>query len=150
MPGIRHTKTSASVPPKITGTDWDGDHDLGVVGTVSITFVIDGGGNTITTGSKGFLEIPFGCTITAWRIVSDQTGSIVVDVKRATYANFPTTSSIAASAKPTLSSARKNQDTTLTGWTTSIAAGDWLEFNVDSVATVQFVTVTLTATRSAT
>lgn len=115
--------------------------------TSVIEYVIDGGGSAITTGSKGFLEIPFACTVNSWVIVADQSGSIVVDVKRATYSGFPTTSSIAGTEKPTLSSVQKNQDTALTSWST-IAAGDILEFNVDSVATVQRVTVSLKITRT--
>jgi len=56
--------------------------------------------------------------------------------------------SIAGTAKPTLSSVQKNRTTTLTGWTTAITAGDILEFNVDSVATVVRVTLSLTVTRT--
>lgn len=125
------------------------DHKHGMPSlNVAIAFVIDGGGSAITTGSKGYLEIPFACTVTGWTIVGSPSGSIVVDVKRATYANFPTTSSIAGTEKPTLSSATKNQDLDLTAWTTSIAAGDILEFVVDSASTVKKVTIVIRATRS--
>lgn len=114
-----------------------------------IEVVIDGGGSAITTGVKGYLEVPFDCVITAWRIVSDVSGSIVVDVWKDTYANFPPVlaDTITASAKPTLSTAQKNQDTTLTGWTTSLTDGDWLAFNVDSATTVTRVTLSLTVRR---
>lgn len=112
----------------------------------AITFIIDGGGSTITTGIKGDLVIPFKGTITAATILADQTGSIVVDIWKDIYANFPPTvaDTITASAKPTLSSATKNTDSTLTGWTTTINSGDILRFNVDSVTTCQRVTLTLT------
>ena len=111
--------------------------------TVGINFIIDGGGSAITTGVKGFVEIPFAMEIEGWTILGDQSGSIVVDVNRSTFAGFPTLSSIAGTELPTLSSAQKNQDLSLTTWTTSIAGGDILEFQVDSVATVQRVTVAL-------
>lgn len=116
----------------------------------TITFVIDGGGTTITTGVKGFLEIPFACTITRATTLADQSGSIVIDVWKDTYANYPPTvaDTITASAKPTISSATKAQDATLTGWTTSIAAGDILGFNVDSVTTCQRVTLSLRVTKT--
>ena len=121
----------------------------GVAGTATgITYAMGGGQSVLTTGSRGFLEVPFDCTITAARLVADQTGSIVVDVKKATYAGLPTTASICASAKPTLSTARKSEDTTLTGWTTAVVAGDWLEYVIDSVATITQATLVLTATRS--
>ena len=81
-------------------------------------------------------------------LLADQSGSIVIDIQSGTYAAFPTNSSICAAAKPTISAAQKSQDTTLTGWTTAIAAGNILEFVVDSASTVTQVTVVLTVTRS--
>lgn len=112
--------------------------------TPGASVIIDGGGATITTGDKGFIEIPFAATIIAARIVADVSGSMVVDIEKATYSGLFSTSSICASAKPTLSSARKNEDTTLTGWTTSVAAGDWLLFQVDSCSGISRATVALT------
>jgi hypothetical protein len=115
------------------------------VALAAITFIIDGGGSAISTGVKGDLEIPFACTIEEVTVLADQTGSIVVDIWRDSYANFPPTvaDTITASAKPTLSSANKTQNATLTGWTTSLNAGDILRFNVDSAATVQRVSIIL-------
>jgi len=117
----------------------------GSSGTASITFVIDGGGEAITTGEKGHLEIPFACTIKQVTMQADQSGAIVVDIWKDTYANFPPTDadSITASAPPTISSAQKSQDATLAGWTKSISSGDILAFNVDSCATIQRVTISL-------
>ncbi len=114
---------------------------------IAINFIIDGGGAAIETGNKGHIEVPFACTIDGWTIVADQSGSIVVDVKKCTYADFPTTSSIAGTEKPTLSTAQKNQDDSLSTWTTSISAGDILEFVVDSVSTVERVMISISATR---
>jgi hypothetical protein len=111
----------------------------------AIAFIIDGGGSAITTGQKGHLEIPFKCEIERVTLLADQVGSVVIDIWKDTYANFPPTSadSICGSAKPTLSSAQKYQDSTLTGWTKTINAGDILAFNVDSAATVTRVTLAL-------
>jgi hypothetical protein len=74
----------------------------------------------------------------------------VVDIWKDTYANFPPldADSITASAPPTLSSAQKAQDSTLTGWTTSVAAGDILAYNVDSATTVTRVLVSLKCTKN--
>lgn len=110
-----------------------------------ITAVIDGGGSVISTGIKLDLVVDFACTIVGHTLLADQTGSIVIDIWKDTYANFPPVDadSITASAPPTLTSASKAQDTTLTGWTTSVAAGDILRFNVDSVATVTRVVLVL-------
>lgn len=111
----------------------------------SFGITIDGGGSAITTGVKGYISIPFSGTITQWDIFADQSGSIVVDVWKDTYANFPPTvaDTIAAAAKPTLSTAQKNQDATLTGWTTTVTAGDVIGFNVDSASTVTRVTIVI-------
>jgi hypothetical protein len=94
--------------------------------------------------------VPYACTINSVEIVANASGSIVVDVWRDTYANFPPVvgDAITGSAKPTLSSALTSQSSTLTGWTTSLSAGDYLAFNVDSATTVSRVTLTLVVTRT--
>jgi hypothetical protein len=122
----------------------------GSSGTASLTFVVDGGGSAITTGQKGHLEIPFACTIKQVTMQADQSGSIVVDIWKDTYANFPPTNadSITASTPPTISSAQKSQDSTLTGWTKSISSGDILAFNVDSCSTIKRVTISLLVERT--
>jgi hypothetical protein len=114
----------------------------------AITFAIDGGGSPLTTGIKADVYVPYACTITAVTMLADQSGSCVVDIWKDTYANYPPTGadSITASAKPTISSATKSQDTTLTGWTTSITAGNTLRFNIDSVSTITRLVLTLTVT----
>ena len=106
-----------------------------------IGVTVDGGGSVISTGSKGYKVIQEDCTITGWTIVGKESGNCVVDVKKCTYANFPATTSISGSEKPTLSSAQKNQDNSLSSWTTSLVAGDILEFVVDSVSTVTRVSL---------
>lgn len=116
----------------------------------AISFTIDGGGAAIATGQKGHIEVPFDMTVTGWTIVADQSGSIVVDVWKDTYANFPPTvaDTIAGSEKPTLSSAQKNQDLSLSSWATTLTKGDILAFNVDSASTVTRVTVSIRGTRT--
>jgi hypothetical protein len=129
------------------GSTWSTWATLGAAAIAkSIDFVIDGGGSAISTGVKGDIEVAFACTITAVRLFADQSGSIVVNIWKDVYANFPPTvgDKITASAPATISSATKAEDTTLTGWTTAIAAGDVLRYNVDSATTITRVTVSLT------
>lgn len=122
--------------------------------TATITFIVDGNGSAITTGIKGDLEIPFACTINRATLLANESGSVVVDIFKSTYANFdpPTTPAsgdkITASAPPTITAAKKSQDSTLTGWTTSIAAGDVLRFNVNSVTTITRCTLSLKVTKT--
>lgn len=120
-------------------TDKDQQDKAGIV------FIIDGGGSAITTGIKGAITLPYKCEIISAEIVTDQSGSIVVDIWKDTYANYPPTDadSITASAPLTISSSNKAQDTTLTGWTKTLLRYDTLIFNVDSVATVEWASITL-------
>jgi hypothetical protein len=112
----------------------------------TVTAVFDGGGSVLTVGSKAYIpEVPYNATITGWRIISPVAGSVVVDVWKDIYANFPATviDTIAGSEKPTLSTATKNEDKALTTWTTAITSGDHLVFNIDSATTVTYVVVQL-------
>jgi hypothetical protein len=82
-------------------------------------------------------------------LVTDRVGSIAIDVWKDTYANFPPNNadSITGSNEPALVNARKNQDTDISGWTTSISSGDILAFNVDSARTVQRAVLSLNITK---
>jgi hypothetical protein len=120
-------------------------------GVGAVDFLIDGGGSAITTGIKGGLRIPFACTINDVELTSidGTTGSIVVDIWKDTYTNFPPiiSDSICASNKPTISSGTKSQNATLSGWTTTINAGDYLLFNVDSATSVKMVLISFKITK---
>jgi hypothetical protein len=126
------------------------DYIDNAVEDAGLGIVIDNVGLAITTGVKGDLVIPFNCDIVEWTLLADQSGSIVFDIWKDTYANFPPTvgDSITASAKPTISSSTKGQSSTLTGWTVSCLAGDILRLNVDSASTIQRVTLFLKLART--
>jgi hypothetical protein len=118
---------------------------LGSLVRAGLSIVLDGTNNPITTGVKGDVEIPFDCTLTSVRLFGDQAGSLVVDIWKDVYANFPPTASdsICASSKPTLAAAQKAQDVVLSGWVTAFARGDVLRFNVDSNNLVKRLTISL-------
>ena len=109
---------------------------------------IDGAGSAITTGVKGYTSIPVSGTITKVRLLADQNGDAVLDIWKDVFANYPPTvaDTITAAAKPTLSTADSFEDTTLSGWTTTVTAGDVLGFNVDSAATITRLTLELEIT----
>lgn len=121
-----------------------------VPNTSGIIYVVDGGGFALTTGIKGDLTIPFNCTINSWRLLTDQTGNITMDVWKDTYGNYPPipTDSITGSAAISIVGDIKNESATLTGWTTNITAGDTLRFYVSSVSSITRATLTLNVTRS--
>lgn len=99
----------------------------------------DGLGSAVATTARRTISIPVGwgtCTITRWRILADQVGSVTLDVWKDSYASYPPTNadSITASAKPATSSATKNESTSLTGWTTTFTGGDVLTAEIESTS----------------
>lgn len=89
-------------------------------------------------------------TITGYTVLTKGgSGSLVIDVWKDSYANYPpdVADSIAASAKPTISGGIKTTDATLTGWTTSVAAGDVVTFHLESVSTFTAVNIFLEITQ---
>ncbi len=109
-----------------------------------IGFSIDANGNnSISTGIKGSVMVPFDCIIQSWTILSDVSGSTSIDVWSDMYGNYPSTSgdTITGTEKITLTNQQKNQDLTLTSWTTSLNLGSILTFNVESVSSLKKVYV---------
>ena len=121
-----------------------------------IEFIIDGAGAAIGTGVKGYLVVDVAMTINQVTLLGDQSGSITIDIWLCTYAQFDAGAthpvvgdSITSGAVPAISSATKYQDSTLTGWNTSIPAGSVLAFNVKvAAASITRVTLALKTTRS--
>jgi hypothetical protein len=118
--------------------------------TAGIEFIIDDGGTVLTTGLKGYLEVPFDCVIERCTLLADQSGAIKIDIWKCTYAAFDASThpvnadTITAANEPEIAaSGVKDQDATLTGWTVIIGAGDILAFNIDSVATITRIAVSL-------
>ena len=103
------------------------------------------GAAVIPTGIAHYaVELPFAGVWTSNRLLADQSGSMTITIKKSTYSGYAgSLTSIVASAKPTLSSAIKSEDTTLTGWTTTFSAGDILRFEVDTASTVTKATLSL-------
>jgi hypothetical protein len=102
----------------------------------SFGVTIDGNGGVITIGQKGYITVPYNGTITDWEILADQTGSCNIDVRKSTFSGFPTQTSITGSAPISMSAAQKATSTTLTGWTSSISAGDVFGFTLISASLI--------------
>lgn len=111
----------------------------------SMPFVFGDGINVLTAGALIDLPVPLDCTIVGWTVLSRVSGSVVFDVWKAAYAEYPPTvdDTIAGSEKPTLATATKNQDLALSTWTTACLAGDVITASVDSAALVKQVTLLL-------
>lgn len=114
-----------------------------------ISFIVDGGGSAISTGIVGDLSIQFNCEIKEVMMLADQSGSAVVDIWMADFASYPPTvaNTITASTPPTISSALKSRDTTLTGWTRNLILGDTLRYNVNSASSITRLLISLKVTK---
>lgn len=117
-------------------------------GGVSVFF--GGGGSVLIADTQVWTRMPYGMTLDAVTLLADVSGSVVIDVWVDTYANYPPTDadSITASAVPTITTDIKSYDNTLSGWSTSLNAGDIVMFNIDSATTITDVTIILEGTKS--
>lgn len=117
---------------------------------------IDGGGSVLSTGTKGYISVPYSGTITGWTILEisatpTPSSSIVVDIWKDTYANYPPTVADAIfTTKPTITTGIKGQNLapTFVGAGATVTAGDIIGFNVDSVTNAVKVTVLLHITKT--
>jgi hypothetical protein len=120
------------------------------VSTSSIVLTLDGLGGTVTTGSKGYIRIPFNFTINSWSIIAVPAGSITFDVWKANNTvptvanticggNFPT-SSVALGTFVTSSN--------INSWASGGLAGDIIGWNLASASNASFVTFQLNTTRT--
>jgi hypothetical protein len=109
------------------------------IGAIGVT--LDGQGGVVSIGTKGFVTVPYNCTINEWYLSANIIGSIVIDIKRSGL------SIIGSGNKPTLSSSISS-NSSANGWTsTSILAGDIIEWFVDSASIISNVTLTLKVTK---
>jgi hypothetical protein len=114
----------------------------------SFGLTIDGGGSDILTGNKGYLTIPYAGTITGWQLISNTSGSCVIDVWKTSAGNIPTVAdTITGTEKPTLSSQQINSDLNLSTWTTSVSQYDVFAFNVDSTSGLTRVNLSIYITK---
>jgi len=112
----------------------------------SLEFIIDNTPDVIEDGLvAGDLIVPFDCVIEEVTMLADQIGCIVIDIWKDTFANFPPTvgDSIVATAYAQICTAIKSSDSTLTGWTKTLSAGDVLRFNVAGATAVKRVVISL-------
>jgi hypothetical protein len=105
--------------------------------------VLDGGGAAIVAGTQIDIIMPAAMNVKSHTMVANESGSIVLDIWKCSYTQFDNSThpvvgdSITASAKPTISSAHKAQDTTLTGWAKGVVLYDVWRINVDNCTSIK-------------
>lgn len=116
-----------------------------------IAMVISGGGQGLIVGRYGDFVVPFNCRISQSELLADVAGSLVVDIRRCTFAAFPPTAadSIVGSHPPTLNNEIKSQDGALNTWTFQLNDGDVLRWIITSITTpITQITATLQVSRT--
>jgi hypothetical protein len=112
---------------------------------ISLSF--DGGGVALSGTATRCREVSFGGTIQGAYIESDVSGTVVFDVLTALHSAYTgsasVTTSIAPSAKPTLTSAAAYTDETLTGWTTALTPKSSVCVAMSGPGTLTWATLTL-------
>lgn len=124
-------------------------------GIITLPFILGNGLTVIPTGIAGDMP-PYMANLTfvGWSLLATKPlatpGSLVVDLWLDTYANFhPTVAdSITGTEKPTLASATKNQDLSLTSWTVDYVAGGIIRVNVDSASVLTQATLGIHAVKA--
>lgn len=141
--GMRVYIEDEAVEYLYTGSQWIPEYN-----TLQASFGEQG--TVLVTGFVGQIVVPYDCEIISAELTSLLSGSVVIDIWKDTYANYPPTDadSITASAPLTISSGTKVQDATLTGWTKTFTKGDRLFCNIDSVTTHELLHLTLFVKRA--
>ena len=98
--------------------------------TRTINYVVDNGSRPMTTGNKGYLTINVTGTIKSWVLLADADGTLEVDLRKSSFADYPNVVSICAGNTPQLASSNKNTDIELTNWDTTLNAGDIIQYEV--------------------
>lgn len=150
--------TATGTPSATTYLRGDGTWATIATGGNSATIgtTIDGSGGTITVGVKGYVKIPYACTITGWTVIASTATAgqvITLDIWKSS-AGIPTVAdtiinTVAGGVKPFLSSGQQlRNSTSVTNWTTAVAANDYIGFNVDAATTVSWVILQIFVTKT--
>lgn len=138
----------------------------GGVGTTSnnnlkysvVGVTLDGGSSSPTTGTKGYIQVPYSGTIVGWSVIADQAGALTVEVDKKASSAPPaapaipntTTDKISASAPITTGGQQSASGgaTAVSTWTTTVAQWDVFQFNVTVASTLLRATICVVIQRT--
>lgn len=110
--------------------------------TRTINYVVESGSFNMEPGIKGQITLDVTGTIDSWTIVADQPGYLLLDIKKSSYVNYPTMTSITGTEKPYVGVPNgpyetKRKDEDLSTWNRALVAGDILQYEVIGVTNIK-------------
>lgn len=111
--------------------------------TRSVNYVIDSGSSPMLPGSKGKITLDVSGVIESVKVLSDQTGDIVLELSKSNFNDYPTFTTITGGQRVQLVNQNKYIDDVLNNWDTTIVAGDILNFEVVSVNSIRRLLISL-------
>jgi hypothetical protein len=91
---------------------------------------VDNGTQPVATGAKSYQHVGHNMTLMGWRVVTNLSGNLTVDVQKCDYDSYPNFISIASGIMPFVSGDIKNKSVDLSGWNVTINNGDFIRFVV--------------------
>lgn len=90
----------------------------------------DGASSVLEGGRFVDVPVPYNCIIQEAELLIDPSGTVSIDIYKDSYTNYPPNISdkITSATPPSVIAGIKSKDVTLTGWTTTLLAGDILRF----------------------
>ena len=92
--------------------------------------------------------MPYDGTILDWKLFGDVVGSCNIDIRKSTFATFPTQTSITGSVPISVTSQQSGSSSTLTGWTSPFNAGDVFGFTLNSATSFTRINLFITTLKS--
>ena len=135
----------------LTDSDSGADGDSGPPGFSPVSSAIVrgatfSGGSAAVVAPTNDVPVVIPAAGTIFKVIvltTGGTGSAVVDIRKTSYASYPTASSICGSSPPTIAGSNKYSDSTLSGWSTSLLPDDILLFHLTSTSTFTSISVSL-------
>jgi len=141
--------TSSSYATQALSASWAPGGGGVIESTSSIVLTLDGLGGTVTTGSKGYIRVPFNFIINSWSIIAVPAGSITFDVWKANNTVPTVANTICGGNFPSASSPNTfTTSSNITSWISGGLAGDIIGWNLASASNASFITFQLNTTRT--
>lgn len=113
-------------------------------GVIGITF--DGNESYLVPGLQASVKVPFAVTLSAWQVVTRETGYVASDIKSGSYSDWPggLTTLNDGDTGPHVENGTKNSATGISGWSeVQVDAGNYLQFLLTGVTGVKSTTLSL-------